>query len=70
MLPAELKHRAEQAAHAEEISLGELLRTSLEAYLQQRHGRDPLFADEAVFHGETPADLAHDHDRYLYDDLR
>jgi len=69
MLPAALKHRAEQAAKAQRISLGELIRSSLAARLQGAPEREPLFSDEAVFHGETPVDLAHDHDRYLYDDL-
>ena len=29
--------------------------------------RDPLLADRASFAGRTPADLAGNHDRYLYD---
>jgi hypothetical protein len=29
-------------------------------------GRDPMFADEAVFAGRAPANLARNHDRYLY----
>ncbi len=29
--------------------------------------RDPLLADQASFAGRTPADLAGNHDRYLYD---
>ncbi len=69
MLPTDLKHRAEQVARIEGVSLGELIRVSLEERLQRSHARDPLFADEAVFRGETPTDLAHEHDRYLYNDL-
>jgi len=29
--------------------------------------RDPLLTDQVSFAGRTPADLARDHDRYLYD---
>jgi predicted DNA-binding protein len=66
-LPAELKHHAEQVALATGVSLAELIRASLEEHLQTI--RDPLFADEAVFSGESPSDLAKNHDHYLYDDL-
>jgi hypothetical protein len=31
-----------------------------------RLARDPLFADQTRFAGRTPADLAANHDRYLY----
>ena len=49
MLPEDLKHRAEQAAHSEGLSLAELIRTSLEERLQKPDERDPFFADESVF---------------------
>ncbi len=68
-LPPELKHRAEQVAHAKGVSLAELIGVSLEGHLQTMRERDPLFADEAVFSGESPNDLAKNHDHYLYDDL-
>ena len=70
MLPEALKHRAEQAAHSEGISLAELIRVSLEDRLQNGGERDPFFADTKVFSGEAPADLAANHDAYLYDDIR
>ena len=62
MLPEVLKHRAEQTAHSEGISLAELIRASLEDRLQKQVKRDPFFADTEVFSGETPTDLATHHD--------
>ncbi len=67
MLPERLKTRAEREARRRGISLGELVRVSLQATTGGGGaGDDPLFADKAVFSGESPADLAVDHDRYLY----
>jgi hypothetical protein len=68
LLPAELKAQAERAAKAAGVSLGELIRRALEAKVAQ--ARDPLFADEAAFSGDTASDLAREHDRYLYDDVQ
>ena len=70
MLPPELRHRAQRRAQEEGISLGELVRKSLEGALEEpKMGRDddPLLCDDAVFRDEAPADLAAEHDRYLYD---
>jgi hypothetical protein len=70
MLPPDLKRRAVLRAQAEGVSLGELIRRSLESAISDASGardRDPLFADSEVFAGEVPADLAHNHDRYLYE---
>ncbi|MHC4136453.1 MAG: CopG family transcriptional regulator [Planctomycetota bacterium] len=70
MLPAGLRARA--IAHARQlgISMGELIRRSMESMLagSQEAGGDPLVADEAVFDGPLPDDLASNHDRYLYGD--
>ncbi|WMT57350.1 ribbon-helix-helix protein, CopG family [Truepera radiovictrix] len=68
LLPPELKARAERAAKAAGVSLGELIRSALEARVAQ--ARDPLFADEVAFPEDTEPDLALEHDRYLYDDGR
>jgi hypothetical protein len=68
-LSSELKQLAEQVARAKGVSLAELIHVSLEEHLQTIRERDPLFADEAVFSGESPSDLAKNHDHYLYDDL-
>jgi hypothetical protein len=74
MLPLELKMRAQQLAQRDGVSLGDLIRRSLDAWLRgargpkDRAGKDPLFADDAVWGGEVPEDLSEDHDRHLYGD--
>lgn len=71
MLSQELKIRALQKANQMGISLGELIRKSLETMLNNKNKKnmdDPLFADDAVFHDQGPDDLALNHDRYLYGD--
>ena len=69
MLPQQLKMQASQKATRLGISLGEFIRKSLLSALresQKKSGKDPLFADGAVFHGKTPKDLSKNHDDYLY----
>jgi hypothetical protein len=70
MLPLDLKARATSAARDRGISFGELvrrsLRTAIEAPQDGPGYDDPLYADGVVFEGDTPADLASDHDGYLY----
>ena len=70
MLPAALKSRAIGWARERGISLGELLRESLERALdhliKERRVLDPLFSDDAVYDGDAPLDLSENHDRYLY----
>ncbi len=72
MLPPELKARAQQRARELGISLGQLVRKALESELVRSsagsRSEDPLFADEAVWTGDAPGDLAKHHDRYLYDE--
>ena len=72
MLPRELKLRALESARAKGISLGEIIRESLERALQEgandSRARDPLLSDSEVFSGEAPRDLAEHHDDYLYGD--
>ena len=69
MLPTDLKLQATRRAERLGISLGELIRKSLE-YSVKSPGKsgikDPLFADEAVFSGKAPKDLSKNHDLYLY----
>ena len=67
-LPTELKAKAEQAAQARGVSLADFIRESLEWVLAQTVENDPLFADNAVYSGTAPADLAARHDEYLYGD--
>ena len=70
MLPSELKARAQRAASERGISFGQLLREAVEDALSENSSgglpKDPLFADAAVFEGESPADLSASHDTYLY----
>ena len=70
MLPSDLKIRAQERARALGISLGEYVRRALESELEEsrtdERAADALFSDDAVFDGQGPADLAAEHDRYLY----
>ena len=70
MLPPNLQTKAIRYARAHHMSLGALVRDSLAARVAVANGdaRDPLFADDAVYDGPTPLDLARSHDRYLYDE--
>lgn len=69
MLPEGLRRRALSRAKQKGVSLGELIRDSLDASLPAAGydaGRDSLFED-AVYDGPAPNDMAAKHDRYLYD---
>lgn len=71
MLPAELRRRAFRRAKERGVSLGLLIRESLDNAVPasvDEAGEDPLLADEAVFRGKAPPDLARNHDRHLYDE--
>ncbi|MFI5381549.1 MAG: CopG family transcriptional regulator [Tepidisphaerales bacterium] len=73
MLPPGLKSRAERKAGTMGISLGQLIRTSLERAVEsspQKQSVDPLLADDVVFADDGPRDLAENHDDYLYGDRR
>ena len=70
MLPLPLKLRAQQLARERGISLGDLVRQALGAMLdrawESAPEADPLFADQVLWDGETPADLSQNVDSYLY----
>ena len=71
MIPEDLKIRAARRASSVGISLGELIRESLERALNSDFAElldDPFLTDNAVYEGDTPIDLAQDHDKYLYGD--
>ena len=72
MLPADLKAKALHRAREQGLSLGEFLPRSLEASLagpgEPPRKDDPLFSDVGVYDGPVPADLAANHDDYLYDE--
>lgn len=70
MLPEDLRRRALFRAKQRGVSLGALIRDSLDAALPDvtyEAQLDPLFED-VVFDGPAPADLSANHDKYLYDD--
>ncbi len=68
MLPEALRRRAAARARQRGVSLGELIRDSLDAALPgSSYEQDPLFED-VIFDGPAPRDLAARHDKYLYDD--
>lgn len=69
MIPDDLKIRAAKRADSLGISLGEFVRVSLERNLKPDNvalREDPYLTDNAVYEGETPTDLAQNHDDYLY----
>ena len=71
MMPDDLKIRAAKRADSMGISLGEFIRDSLERNLKSENAvifDDPYIGDDAVYDGDTPRDLAHNHDTYLYGD--
>lgn len=67
MLPEALRRRAASRARQRGISLGELIRDSLDAALPGvSYEHDPQFED-AIFDGPVPRDLSASHDKYLYE---
>lgn len=70
MLPDNLKMRALKHAEITGLSLGGFIRESLEKTLQppdvDQADEDLFFADNVVYQGKTPKDLALNYDDYLY----
>ncbi len=70
MLPHELKLQIAQQARRKGISMGGFIRDAITAALSKagENGRseDPLFSDREFFPGSAPADMAANHDDYLY----
>jgi hypothetical protein len=70
MLPEELRRRALSRAKQRGISLGELIRDSLNAAVPAVTydlKNDPLFED-VIYDGPAPRDTSSKHDKNLYDD--
>ena len=70
MLPQALRQRALLRAKQKGISLGELIRDSLDAALpgvSYDVGGDPLF-ENVIYDGPAPSDASAKHDKYVYDD--
>jgi len=71
MIPEDLKIRAARRANAVGISLGGFIRESLERALNSDSKvalDDSYLSDNSVYEGDIPADLAQNHDKYLYGD--
>ncbi len=71
MIPEDLKIRAALRANAVGISLGGFIRESLERALKSDDNvalDDPYMSDNSVYEGDIPADLAQNHDKYIYGD--
>jgi hypothetical protein len=69
MLPDDLKTRASRIARESGMSLGEIIRESLENWLKCRKSPaagDSLFHDIPVYEGSVPEDYSINHDKYLY----
>ena len=69
MLPDNLKIQASRFARESGMSLGEIIRESLENWLngqKKQPARDPLFHEVPVYAGPTPEDYSINHDKYLY----
>lgn len=72
MLPAGLKNRAQLFATKKGVSVGELIRESLEETLYQakrKQKSDSFFDDAHFFQGDIPKDLSAKLDEYLYGDI-
>ena len=70
MLPESLKMKAQHLALKKGVSLGELIRESLEQRIETSKSLkkyDPFFDDVDTFKVEKTKDLAKNHDRYLYE---
>jgi hypothetical protein len=65
--PDDLQRRAEAVAHERGLTLDEFVRRCVSNFVAQNRAADPLFTDTEVFVGDTPTDLAENHDRYLYE---
>ncbi len=71
MIPEDLKIRATRRANSVGISFGEFIRESLERALKYDTAGtldDPFLTDNAIYEGDTPVDLAQNHDKFLYGD--
>ena len=71
MLPEELRGRAVRSARKRGISLGEMVRESMSAYLEASQRKSPededsFLSDCETFKRKTPKDVSAKHDRYLY----
>lgn len=69
MMPADLKERAIYKAQKLKISFGELVRKSLEIFIDNERlylKDDPFIADKEIYCKVVKNDLSKNHDIYIY----
>ncbi len=66
MLPPELRRKADLEAKKQGISLGELIRRRLQTMGEATESKARRFIDFPVWEDDGPADMAKNHDAYLY----
>jgi hypothetical protein len=70
LLSEDLRHEAENAARRRGMTLSEmirrLLRTAVRGNKSANRERDPLFQPRRLMRHANPADIAANHDEYLY----
>ena len=68
MMPSQLKLKAQKLAATQGISLGKLIRLTLEERCASLRAaeQDPFFADQQFYTGNVPSDISIHHDDYLY----
>jgi hypothetical protein len=64
--PEPLREQAEAAARERGLAFDEFIRQCVSTTVNQIRAIDPLFADQQIYTGDAPSDLAQNHDRYLY----
>jgi metal-responsive CopG/Arc/MetJ family transcriptional regulator len=72
LLPEDLKAKAEEFSRKKGLSLGEVVREAMRDLLNKAEDEsgDSFLCDTAVYQGDVPKDLSHNHDEYLYGDKR
>lgn len=70
MIPENLKSKALTLAKKTRMSLGQLIRESLEQRLNKKTSieQDPFFDHPPCFKKKAPKDVSATHDHYLYDE--
>jgi len=65
-IPDALHEKLAQSAQHQGLSIDAFVQLCLSSAVDMK--RDSLFSDTAIFSGDTPNDLAENHDDYLYGD--
>jgi len=62
----DLREKLAQTAQHQGMSIDAFVQLCLSSVVEKK--RDSMFSDTAIFSGDTPDDLAENHDDYLYGD--